>query len=121
MSLKVIDGKQTEMGGLWWHPKQATFTSQTINLSQLREFKGNVRLIVKKNAFFKQGTDRPNYVFWLRDAKEDEALELSVEDVEEDDRKYTYDDLVACIRGACEDGRRGYDAYDLLPSDYIDA
>ena len=120
MSLKVIDGKQTEMGGLWWHPQQASFSSQTINLSQLREFKGNVKLIVKKNAFYKQGTNRPNYVFWLRDSNAEDAIELTVEDTEEEARRYTYEDLLACIRGACEDGRNGYDAYDLLPSDYID-
>ena len=53
--LEVFDGKQTNWGGLWWQPQSLYFTSQTISLAQLRKFKGDVRLVVKKNKYFDNG------------------------------------------------------------------
>lgn len=124
MGLQVINKKQTGQGGLWWHPEMGCFTSQAISLAQLREFTGSVRLYVKKNPGYNSGKNgRPNYVFWLKDAASDSPKELSVEDVvdddDEDDRRYTYADLLACVRGACQDGNVGYDPYDCIPEDYI--
>ena len=82
--LEVITGKQTEWGGLWWHPENNSFSSAAISLKQLRQFKGNVRLVLKKNHFFNGGVNnRPNYVFQLRDAASINAHELDVEDIEE--------------------------------------
>ena len=56
--LEVIDGKATNWGGLWWQPDSMYFTSQTISLSELRKFKGCVRLVVKKNKFYKKSNAR---------------------------------------------------------------
>ena len=134
--LEVIDGKQTNWGGLWWHPENQHFSSQAISLAELRKFKGNVRLYVKKNKFFKGGENgRPNYVFILRDAKSDNPFELSVEDVvdennapyvengtyytETGERLYTYDEVRTVMNGAVEDGRNGYGYGDVLVSDYV--
>ena len=126
MALKVIDGKQTEKGALWWHPETASFSSQNISLAALREFKGSVKLVVKKNVYYKKGSTRPNYVFWLRDSKAEDALELGLEDVpeydgdsEDDERRYTYSELMTCIEGACLDGQHGYDPGDCIPRDYL--
>ena len=81
--LQVISGKQTNWGGLWWHPENNSFSSQALSLSELRKFKGYVRLYVKKNKYFNGGENgRPNYQFTLRDASSENALELSLEDVD---------------------------------------
>lgn len=123
MKLEVIDGKSTNWGGLWWQPDSMYFTSQTISLAQLRKFKGQVRLVVRKNKFYNNGENgRPNYVFLLRDAKCDNPFELEVEDMgngeaelydgyyhtEEGERLYTYDE---CKRIMCKSWDYAQDGY----------
>jgi hypothetical protein len=70
--LKPFDKQQTEWLGLWYHPESYGFTSEALNLSDLREFKGRVRLYVRKNKFYQKDSNRPNYCFCL---KESSALE----------------------------------------------
>lgn len=84
--LEVIDGKQTTWEGLWWHPDCQYYSSAVISLAQLRKFKGNVRLYVKKNKFFENGKNgRPNYHFSLRDANSDNVREWDIEDIHDDE------------------------------------
>lgn len=81
--LETFDSKQTEWSGLWWHPENNSFSSQVINLSTLRKFKGNVRVIVRKNKYFNGGENgRPNYLFCVRDAKSENIVDLDVDDNE---------------------------------------
>lgn len=83
--LEVIDGKQTTWDGLWWHPECQYYSSAVISLAQLRKFKGNVRLYVKKNRYYNKGENgRPNYHFSLRDAKSDSVRELELQDIDDD-------------------------------------
>jgi hypothetical protein len=44
---------------------------------------------------------------------------IAYEKKDEEERKYSYDEVVAVMHGACRDGAKGYDEYDLLVSDYI--
>lgn len=82
--MEVFDGKKTKWEGLWWHPESNNFSSAAINLAQLRKFKGNVRIIVKKNRFFNDGENgRPNYVFMIVDSNSDKAKELEIRDEDE--------------------------------------
>lgn len=123
--LKPIEGKSTSWAGLWWHPEYNAFSSEAINLSNLREFKGNVRLYVRKNKYYNGGeNNRPNYNFCLRDANGEVFNLLDVVDIEEDtaeetEKLYTREELEAVKRGACLDGQRGYEPSDLLIEDYI--
>jgi hypothetical protein len=138
--LEVFDGKQTTWEGLWWHSECNYFSSAVISLAQLRKFKGNVRLYVKKNKFFNNGENgRPNYVFCLRDAKSDNVREWEIEDdeferlyteselqeaiekaVEEAvEGMYTYSQVQQAIDGAALDGARGYGPGDNIVEDYI--
>ena len=83
--LEVIDGKQTTWDGLWWHSECQYYSSAVISLAQLRKFKGNVRLYVKKNRYYNNGKNgRPNYHFSLRDANSDNVRELELQDVDDD-------------------------------------
>ena len=134
--MEVIDGKQTTWGGLWWHPESMCFTSQVIGLSELRKFKGHVRVIVKKNRFYNNGeNNKPNYVFLLRDAKSDDPMKLEIEDMdlkknpyidedgvyrtEDGERLYTEEDVQRAINRAVEDGHCGYYSDDVIVSDYL--
>jgi len=82
--LEVIDGKQTNWAGLWWHPEYAGFSSDALSLSELRKFKGNVRLYMRKNRFYNNGENgRPNYKFCLKDANSKTFYPLEVEADEE--------------------------------------
>lgn len=61
-----IDGKGTDWEGLWWHPEKSVFTSAAIDLSDLKKFKGKVRLYVKENKFYNDGENGlPRYNFRL--------------------------------------------------------
>ena len=119
--METFDRKQTKWEGLWYQKNGQYFQSVEIDLSELKKFKGAVRLFVKKNKFYNNGENgRPNYVFCIRDAKSDYVKEFEVEDIEDDtERLYTAEEVRRCIHGACEDGRHGYDPYDLLIEDYI--
>ena len=133
MKLEVIDGKQTNWGGLWYHPDTYSFSSQAIDLSELRKFKGNVTLVVRKNRFYNNGENgRPNYVFLLRDAKTNKAIEMTVENGglpykdkngdyfdENGERLYTYAEVEHVMRECAIDIRNGIDEYDCLVEDYI--
>lgn len=69
--LEVIDGKMTTWEGLWWHPEINAYTSAAISLSELRKFKGKVRIQIRKNMYYEKGGNRPNYNFPIRDANSD--------------------------------------------------
>ncbi len=103
--LQVFDGKQTTWAGLWWHPETSCFTSETINLSKLREFKGNVRMYVRKNKFYNGGENgRPNYCFCLRDTKFEKEEPWEVEDMDEAaiDQLYTREEVLEIANGVKE-------------------
>ena len=122
--LEPIDGKQTKWEGLWWHPEYNGFSSAVLDLSDLRKFKGRVRLYVRTNKFFNGGENgRPNYNFTLKDSDADVFHILEVEEDEEPGEKtrsFTYDELQALInRVACDvGGESSYGEY--LVTDYID-
>ena len=134
--LEPIDGKQTKWDGLWWHPEYNGFSSATISLSDLRKFKGNVRLYVRKNKWFNGGENgRPNYFFCMKDANSEVFHLLEVEDEkrtcyysdddecyydEEGNRLYTGGEVRSIINGTVADVQYGItDPYDILPSDFV--
>lgn len=131
--LEVFDGKQTNWEGLWWHPEYAGFSSATINLSELKKYKGNVRLYVRKNQFYEKGTNRPNYRFCLKDSESPTFTAIGIEDdtlavvrndggtyyTEDGERLYTHEEVQYAIDRAAEDGMRGYGPGDNIVSDYI--
>lgn len=122
MKLEVIDGKATNWGGLWWQPDSMYFTSQTISLSELRKFKGCVRLVVKKNKFYNNGENgRPNYVFLFRDAKSDNPFKLEVKDEvsENTERLYTYDECETIMQKSWEYARDGFPYGHFSVDDFV--
>lgn len=68
MSLEVFDRKQTDYQGLWYHPEYHGYSSACLSLAKLKQFKGNVRMFVVKNRYYKQGGNQPNYLFRLMDS-----------------------------------------------------
>ena len=132
MPLQSFDGKQTNWEGLWYHPEYCGYSSATIKLSELKKFKGTVRLYMRKNKFYEKGGNKPNMRFCLKDANSDTFSELSVESEMEyakmdDDghfytkdgsRLYTHDEVQYAIARSAEDGARGY--FDNIVSDYLD-
>lgn len=135
--LEPIDKKQTNWVGLWYHPEYGGYSSAVISLAELRKFKGMVRVYVRKNKFYKGGTNgRPNYNFCIKDANSKTFVELEVEDEPEElkcakedengewytnegERLYTESEVEEVKAGACYDGQRGYYPGDLLISDYV--
>lgn len=47
--LEPFDNKRTKWQGLWYTPKNYTFTSAVLSLSDLRKFKGNKNMEEHKN------------------------------------------------------------------------
>lgn len=133
--LEVFDKKQTKWEGLWWHPEYAGFSSATLNLSKLKQFKGSVRLYVRKNKFFNNGENgRPNYCFCIKDSDSEIFKTIEVEKErycyydsetecyynEEGNRLYTEDDCRTIINGTVRDVEYGiHDPYDILVSDFV--
>lgn len=111
--LEPFDAKQTNWEGLWWHPEYCGFSSASINLSKLKQFKGNVRLYVRKNKYFNGGENgQPNYRFCIKDAKADVFHAMEIED---------YTDTISKVRELAEIMRAGNANGDvaLLPSESV--
>lgn len=81
--LEPFDEKRTRLEGLWYNRQLHRYSSRVINLSELKDFKGNVRLMVMKNHFYNNGKNgRPNYLFSIIDSKAlDSAKTLETEDL----------------------------------------
>ena len=128
-NLEPFEQKRTKWQGLWYNPSNYTFTSTTLDLADLRKFKGKIRLIVRKNKFYDKDLNRPNYIFMLIDSKCEKFNPFEIEQIDEGwadcyqtpegERLYTEDEVKQVMRGACRDGHNGYDEYDLLISDYV--
>lgn len=126
--LEPIEGKQTKWMGLWWHPEYNGFSSPVLSLADIRKFKGNVRLYVRKNKFYNKGENgRPNYCFTLKDADAEMFHLLEVEDYEQEsddvyrdnegNRLYTEDEVRRIIHGM--EIEHGLSYGDNLISDYV--
>ena len=111
-----------------------------ISLAQLRKFKGNVRLYMRKNKYYENGkNNRPNYTWCLKDANSSTFIDVDVIDdpearlytedelndaitkavKEATEGMYTYEQLCAVMEGARADGERGFGYGDVLVEDYI--
>ena len=117
--LEPIEGKRSGWQGLWYQKEWHCFSSAVFNLAQLKKYKGNIRLKVVKNRFYKDGENRPNYVFCIMDANGPKVIDLDVEDIPEEptERLYTHDEVQYAIDRAVSDARSGY--YDNIVSDYL--
>jgi len=123
--LETFDNKQTNWEGLWWHAECNGFSSKAIDLSALRQFKGKVRLYIRKNKSYEGGKNgRPNYQFCIKDARS-EAFS-SIEVVEDGDgapmdrdgnRLYTEEEVWKVIHGMQREYGLSY-GNDLI-SDYV--
>lgn len=121
--LVSIEGKQTKWEGLWWHPENNSFFSASLSLADIRKFKGNVRLYVRKNKYFNGGENgRPNYLFCFKDSQSDNARELNIEGNDETEKKasFTYDEMQDLINrvACCAGGESEYNEW--LVSDFTD-
>ncbi|MBQ7990829.1 MAG: hypothetical protein IJ251_07260 [Oscillospiraceae bacterium] len=138
--ISINKKQRTEWEGLWYHPEYHSYSSVVINLSLLRKFKGNVRIIARKNRYHISGENTPNMQFMICDtdypaAKYPELFEDEEPEISDDyiksipsetrpgERKwYTEEEVYECIRGAVEDANRGCtDPYDHLIGDFVDA
>lgn len=91
---ETFDRKQTNWLGLWYNPSNHGFSSQTINISELKKFKGKVRIYMRKNRFFNNGeNNRPNYQFVIKDSDSPTFEDIFVEDDETVDVRGKIDEL----------------------------
>lgn len=132
--LDLFEGLQTKWCGLWYDSHNGGFSSTAFRLSELKKFKGAVKIYVKKNKFYKKDTNRPNYVFCIKDSNSPTFSELTIEEDEDakscyfdedngcyytgdDERLYTYEEVQYAIDRATEDAQRGYT--DNIVRDYL--
>lgn len=115
--LEPIEGKQTKWEGLWWHPEYNGFSSAAFSIADLRKFKGNVRLYVRKNKLYNGGENgRPNYCFTLKDANAEIFKSIEVEECESE-RLYTEGEVYQVIHGM--EREYGLEYGNNLISDYV--
>ena len=133
--LESFDLKQTTWEGLWYHPEHLGFSSAPINLSKLKAFKGTVIMYVRKNKFYKEGTNRPNYTFCLKDSKSKAPVVLDILKGDEEyarkdesgqwitndgQRLITYDEALSALCNMYDDlAYEGQSPDDCIPSSYL--
>ena len=130
MTLKVIENQRTDWGGLWYNAGNHSYSSEAINLAELRKFKGTVRIYMKKNRYYDKELNRPNYVFTIASVKSDRFTDLSVVDddyghylyvsdetlgegVDLDDEYVRLEDAIDVAQGLIDDCAFGYSTDDL--------
>ena len=92
--LEPIENKRTAWQGLWFDHSTNRYSSAAFNLSDLKKFKGSVRLIIRKNKFYENGKNgRPNYVFMLIDSKAEDAKVLEFEDIQKEEQPTPWHDV----------------------------
>lgn len=133
--LEPFDGKRTRHLGLWYDKQLHRFQSQAINISELRKFKGVIRLQVMKNMFYEGGKNgRPNYLFTIIDSRlpEEQAQLAEIQEgrnpyrkngdyyTEDGERLYTRDEVRRVIDGTVRDVHYGFhDPGDILIEDFV--
>lgn len=108
--METFEQKRTNWMGLWYDEKTRNYKSQAIKLSDLREFKGNVRIIAMKNRYFEKDSNKPNMVFMIADSnatapdihvedilkgyiKTETAIEIALQGIRDSIYGFSYDDL----------------------------
>lgn len=135
--LETFDKKTTGWIGLWYHNDSHSWSSAALNLSILKDFKGTVRIYMRKNKFYEKNSNRPNYILAISDSKAERFVQnLEVIDDEWDweewsklynrdgayfdekgNRFYSEDEAQTIINGVISDVKCGYT--DLIPEDYV--
>lgn len=67
--MESYDMKRSNWMGLWYDSSTYSYKSAPINLANLREYKGSIRIIARKNKYYDKDSNRPNMVFMIADAK----------------------------------------------------
>lgn len=133
--LEPFAAMQTQHLGLWWHPEIAQFMSAAFNLAELKRFKGTVRVYMHKNRYFKEGTNRPNYTFCIRDSKSGAPQELEVVADEDGpwydeeggcyydkdgERLFTREEVRRIMDGMVLAAEDGFDVFGMEPEYFVD-
>ena len=120
--------KNLNWGGLWQARKTQYYISKPISKTSLKKLLDTgekQRIVIRRNTYRHGNEKTPVFQFTFAEVKE--AATIATEDLphshwspnEDEERKYTYDEVIACIHGACRDGQNGYEPKDLLIEDYI--
>ena len=125
-NLEVFDQKRTKWEGLWYHNDTHYYSSAAINLSQLKKFKGTVRIFARKNRWYNDGENgRPNMVFTICDSDAENPREIEVEGISRKSRSdtrgklFTYDEIKRLVEEAAYSGAENGDGWVDI-SDFID-
>lgn len=128
-NLEPFEKHKTNWLGLWYHKENYLYMSTALNLADLRKFKGNIRLVVRKNRYYEKDTNRPNMIFCITDANSENPSRFEVIETgemidtqyrtSEGERLYTRDEVLDCINGAIIDARNGFGIGDVSPDDYV--
>lgn len=82
--MESFNNKKTEWIGLWEQNEGHNSFSSSFSLKNLRDYKGNVRFILKENPSYEEGLRRPRYLLAI--VPSDTARkDLQVESDESDD------------------------------------
>lgn len=122
--------KNLNWGGLWQSRKAHYYISKPISKTSLKKLLDEgekQRIVIRRNAY-RHGNEKTP-VFQFTFAETNEAITIATEELphsrwnpeegDEEERKYTHEEVMTCIHGACRDGQNGYDPYDLMIEDYI--
>lgn len=117
MALDMFDSKKTNWEGLWYQPDMHIYTSRCFTLADLRKFKGNIKILVRKNKFFEKDSRRPNYQFCICDSRAEKVQSFQVmkaiSEAFENEAYIRLDDAVEVARRLLQDMQYGYSYDDL--------
>lgn len=99
---------KSEYIGLWEKENQ-WFISQPITKKQLLEMPKKFRLVMRRNYYYKKGTNRPKYVFTFTDAEDvEEVKEIKIKNSMLEEQEEIIEQLVDTLNEVAEKCRGKY-------------
>jgi len=124
--------KHTKLIGLWCVGDTQYFRTPAINISELKKYKGTIRIVFTQNKYYAGGKNqRPKYLCSIVESTATETEE-DIEDLfspykdgeryytEDGERLYTRDEVRRVISGTVDDVHYGFhDPGDILIEDFV--
>lgn len=112
----------TDYEALWYNPECHRYSSRVFSVSDLRDYKGNVRFVMVKNRAHKSGDNRPSFLFSIRGTNAEPTASLTMHKQHDPEMYMSVSDALEIARRGADMIRSGYDEYDAYaPQDFYDA
>lgn len=113
MAKPSFDGRQTDSMGMWWNEDWHAWQTSAFRISDRQGFKGSVRILVRRNRFYKKDTNRPYFTVQIVSSRCESDKDLGSMSMCEDCEYYGKSYTGSEVYDACSMVANGYSLDDI--------